>query len=269
MHVRSGQTEKESLHTYIQKGIKMTELHQSGSSSAPGRRILYLDYLRILATLAVILLHISAQNWREVGVNTYQWQIFNFCDSISRWCVAVFVMISGALFLSRRRSIRSIYSHNILRLVTAALFWGVIYALILGGTPGQILLYTIRGRYHMWFIPMIIGIYICIPIIEKITESSSVTGYFLILTLVFAFLLPQFTNLAEDFGGSFLNEIVSAINENIEDMDLHLVLGYTGYFILGFCLSKTDFSRETAAAPVSCRSGGFCFYSRYLCLCFS
>ena len=52
MHVRSGQTEKESLHTYIQKGKKMTELHQSGSSSAPGRRILYLDYLRILATLA-------------------------------------------------------------------------------------------------------------------------------------------------------------------------------------------------------------------------
>ena len=259
MHVRSGQTETERLHTYIQKGIKMTELHQSGSSSAPGRRILYLDYLRVLATLAVILLHISAQNWREVGVNTYQWQIFNFCDSISRWCVAVFVMISGALFLSRRCSIRSIYSHNILRLVTAALFWGVIYALILGGTPGQILLYTIRGRYHMWFIPMIIGIYICIPIIEKITESSSVTGYFLILTLVFAFLLPQFTNLAEDFGGSFLNEIVSAINENIEDMDLHLVLGYTGYFILGFCLSKIDFSRKQRRLLYLAGAAGFVF----------
>ena len=101
------------------------------------KRIVYLDYLRVLATLAVFLLHISSQNWKNTDVNTFQWQIFNFTDSISRWCVAVFVMISGALFLGRRHSIKKIYTKYIFRLVTAALFWGFLPR---GEVDGKVLL---------------------------------------------------------------------------------------------------------------------------------
>lgn len=207
------------------------------------KRIVYLDYLRVLATLAVFLLHISSQNWKNTDVNTFQWQIFNFTDSISRWCVAVFVMISGALFLGRRHSIKKIYTKYIFRLVTAALFWGFLYALILGSGPREILFHTIEGRYHMWFIPMIIGVYMCIPILQKITESRRLTGYFLALSLVFAFLLPQITTLADDFGRSFARQLAASVNENIRDMELHLFLGYTGYFILGFCLHRIELNR--------------------------
>lgn len=222
-------------------------------------RILYLDYLRVFATLAVFFLHISAQNWHETEVNTYQWQIFNFGDSISRWCVAAFVMISGALFLDRRHSIRTIYTKYVFRLLTAALFWGFLYALLLGGGPEKLLIYTIKGRYHMWFIPMIIGMYMCIPVIKKIIESRSVTRYFLVLAFIIAFLLPQFTSFVNNFEGSLLTNIVSAVNSNITDMDLHLVLGYTGYFILGYYLSKTELSHKQRQVIYVLGIAGFLF----------
>lgn len=59
------------------------------------------DYLRVLATFAVILLHVAASKWNYADVNGLEWQTYNFYDSIVRWAVPFFVMISGSLFLPR------------------------------------------------------------------------------------------------------------------------------------------------------------------------
>ena len=48
-------------------------------------RTIYFDYIRVFATFAVIILHISAQNWYSTDVNGFDWQVFNFFDSIVRW----------------------------------------------------------------------------------------------------------------------------------------------------------------------------------------
>lgn len=53
----------------------MNRFSNNATQASKNERILYLDYLRVLATFAVILLHVSAQNWHETNVNTYQWQI--------------------------------------------------------------------------------------------------------------------------------------------------------------------------------------------------
>ena len=64
-------------------------------------RIIYFDYLRVLATMAVIFLHVAAQNWYNTDINTLNWHVFNIYDSIVRWGVPIFIMISGALFLEK------------------------------------------------------------------------------------------------------------------------------------------------------------------------
>ena len=73
----------------------------------------YCDYLRLIATFAVVVLHVAASNWYSTDVNGLEWQSFNFYDSVVRWGVPIFVMISGSLFLSREISIRKIYSKYI------------------------------------------------------------------------------------------------------------------------------------------------------------
>ncbi len=69
-----------------------------------------------------MILHISAQNWCEIDIASFKWQVFNFFDSIVRWAVPIFVMISGALFLGRNSNIEKLYKKNILRIITFFLF---------------------------------------------------------------------------------------------------------------------------------------------------
>lgn len=88
-------------------------------------RTVYFDVLRIIAICAVVVLHMSAQNFVESGVDTPEWQALNFYDSIVRWSVPVFVMISGALFLDGENSIGKLYKKNIARIPVAFIFWSI------------------------------------------------------------------------------------------------------------------------------------------------
>ena len=70
----------------------------------PSQRIVYLDLLRLMATLAVIFLH-GATSEFYLPHSSMNWYIAATEDSIVRWCVPVFVMISGALFLNPNKEI--------------------------------------------------------------------------------------------------------------------------------------------------------------------
>ena len=71
------------------------------NSNAEKSRVFYYDYLRIVAIFAVVIIHVSSQNWYVTDVNTIAWSAFNFYDSIARWGVPIFLMISGALILKK------------------------------------------------------------------------------------------------------------------------------------------------------------------------
>jgi len=160
------------------------------------QRVIYLDYLRIAATFCVVVLHISGQNWYTTSVNSFEWNVLNFYDSIVRWVVPIFVMISGALFLDNEKelSVNKLFSKNIFRITTALIFWSSFYALdegIQGANFSSFFISLLEVNYHLWFLIMLIGLYITVPIFRKITESSQLTKYFLIVSLIFTFLIPN------------------------------------------------------------------------------
>lgn len=163
--------------------------------STSGKRTAYFDYLRVLATVAVMLLHIAAQNWSVSNVNGYGWNVFNFFDSIVRWGVPVFVMISGALFLEHDIPLENILKKNVFRLITAFVAWASFYALttkvFLHKSWTTFAADLVRGHYHMWFLPMIIGLYLCVPILRRIILDQAVMKYYLFLAFFFAFFFPQ------------------------------------------------------------------------------
>ena len=41
------------------------------------KRIIYFDYLRVFAILAVIFIHVAAQNWYNSDIKSFEWNIFN------------------------------------------------------------------------------------------------------------------------------------------------------------------------------------------------
>lgn len=225
------------------------------------KRIAYLDCLRIVSILAVIVLHVSAAWWRGCAPGSGAWQIANVINGATRWAVPVFVMISGALFLSRDIPVKTLYSKYALRLAIAYVVWAVIYTLprvALGKTEGmQILLDLLRGSGHLWFLPMLIGLYLCQPILRQITRSKAVTRYFLVLSFVVSFAIPFLLRLVTDFFGVIPGRFAEEMRSVLSYAALQTVSGFSFYYVLGYYLHKCELTAQRRRAVYALGIVGF------------
>lgn len=219
------------------------------------KRQIWIDYLRVIASMAIVVLHVTAYNWYLVDVNSNSWLTFNFFDSLVRFGVPIFVMISGTLFLNKEVDMAHLFKKHILRLILAYVFWCAVYYFLGGNSireqfvllsKGNLLSLStlIRGHYHMWFIPMIIGLYLCIPLLKKITENEKLTKYFLVISFFFGVLLPELSSLFRDFTGETVSVVTDSLYGVINQVDVNVVLGFSFYFVLGFWLVKKEFSAK-------------------------
>ena len=212
-----------------------------------GSRKHYFDFLRVAACFAVIVIHVAAQNWYTTDVNSFEWQVLNFYDSIARFGVPIFVMISGALFLSKDIPLRRIYSKYIFRIVTAFLFWSFAYAAMDYMKTGDILKASaqfIKGHYHMWFLFMIVGLYMIVPFMRKIAESESLTKYFLCLAVIFAYIIPEAVDIISVVSEKYSTFAGSVVN----NFNMCFVMGFSGYFLLGHVLNTIELSPKVERA---------------------
>ncbi len=215
----------------------------SENRSAP-RRVIYFDVLRLIATFVVVAVHLSAQHWLDVDIGSRAWFAFNLYCSTGKWSVPIFVMISGALFLGRDIDVRTVFKKNVLRIAGVFVFWSGGYALIdlifrhdtLFGAFSQF----VTGHYHLWFLFMIAGLYLLIPLLRPIAQSETLTRYFLLLSLIFTFLLPQLA-LFCSFVSPQLSVVISTV---IMYTYCFFPLGFVGYFLGGYYLSRRAFSRR-------------------------
>lgn len=211
--------------------------------NAKQNRTIFFDQLRVLAALSVVMLHCAAQFWYEIPVTELNWKIANSYDACFRFGVPVFVMISGALFLEREKQTpwKRMFSHNILRLMVCYFLWNALYGLYdcygfgyENLTIRQMLKEMLSGRYHLWFLPMLAGIYALCPILQEWVKSAKQStlqyflGLFFCLEIVRMTVLPFIHN----------NEILHILSL----LEIPMVCGYVGYFVLGYYLMHYDVS---------------------------
>ena len=207
-------------------------------------RVIYFDVLRITAIFFVVAVHLSAQHWSDVDVSSRAWFAFNLYCTAGKWSVPVFVMISGALFLGRDLDVRSILKKYLLRIAIASAFWSAAYALFVralyGITWDEVLFRFFTGHYHMWFLFMIAGLYLLVPLLRPIVQNEKLLRYFLLLAFIFTFLLPQ--------AAFFCSFALPQVSEVIRTVAMYsycfFPLGFTVYFIGGYYLSRRDLSRR-------------------------
>ena len=214
-----------------------------------------LDYLRVFASIAIILLHVTAQNMPYVELVGTEWNIYNICNSASRWGVPVFVMMSGALFLPREIPTKTLYKKYILRMAIAYIVWSLFYAIAdpIGNmvfTEGYQISFVeifgnfISGAVHLWFLPMIIGLYMCIPLIKQLIKKDNLIKYFLILSFVFCFIRTQTELVSVNLLSGNAQIIFEHINTLFKNFNVTLIFGFSTYFILGYYLNKTDIRKK-------------------------
>lgn len=208
-----------------------------GNGSA-GKRMVHYDLLRIAAAFSVVMLHSSAQFWYSLEVRSREWIIANSYDALFRFGVPVFVMLSGAVFLSKERelNLKRLYTHNILRVAVAWAFWSAMYGLWDSSYFDftqvgwkEVVKEMVMGRYHLWFLPMIAGIYMLVPILRVWVQNAERRNleYFLFLFFILQIMSRTVRAL---FTSTYLEYILDALQ-------VDLVCGYVGYFVLGYYVS--------------------------------
>lgn len=204
---------------------------------APRQRLICYDRLRIFAVVCVIVLHVSGAEWAHLAPASFAWQVCNVYDSLVRFCVPVLFMISGVFFLDFERSypLRKLYGHNILRLLTAYLFWAFAYAaifqLIVAPEPSWSAFWhdLIYGHYHLWFILASIGLYMLVPFLRRICQDRKTEEYFLLLSFLVVFAAGALR---------LIPALSGWLDATLSKLHLEFVMGLTGYFMLGHYLKN-------------------------------
>lgn len=214
------------------------------------------DLLRIISAIAVIMIHVSASYFDitldaviKSGMSIGELQSpFSICvyNSISRFAVPCFVMLSGALILNDERTLnyREFYKRSFDKIGVPTIVFSVLY--ILFRTPfyliwedsgiKNLVISVITGSpmNHMWYLYMIIGVYVMAPVVLRFKNSISEQTFY---KLSFVFLILAFASrwttagirLSWDIGQSF---------------------EYLGYFMTGYTIRKIGYEKNNRKAAV-------------------
>lgn len=203
------------------------------------QRNMSLDILRIMATIAVITIHVTGQHWMSQNINSFSWAVYNFYRCISRWAVPVFIMISGTLFLNPEKplDLKKLYKKNILRIVTAYIFWSLLYAIY--ENNGGIMSFVkkwLLGSGHMWFIYLILFLYLILPFTRWIMQNEKISNRALFICFVLGFLCPCILeSIPAYFGIKLVTGRILLIIKIIQKL-----FGWIGYYCLGWKIQNTD-----------------------------
>jgi surface polysaccharide O-acyltransferase-like enzyme len=186
---------------------------------------LWVDHARILAALAVIFLHLASDVAESIwGSDTLYWWIANVYNSLVRWCVPVFVMISGLLLLdpNKSESLTDFYKKRVSRIMLPLIFWTLFFSawtFVRGMIKGQeiSLFHLVRNALlgwpynHMWYLYMVIGLYLFTPFFRKIVKFSSYNELLFLCVALF---------------------IVSMINQAVNEMFSRRILLFIDWFLI-------------------------------------
>lgn len=219
-------------------------------------RLAYADLLRVFASFAVIVCHLASRQISAVAVGSQNWQVFNLYNGLVRWCVPVFVMLSGMFMLDTKKGLplTKLLFHNCLRILVCLMFWGGVYAVVGYVSAGGRFTWqglwnavwnALRGdtRYHLWFLYMILGLYLVTPILRGFCRGAgrSELHWFFLMAFLFASVLPTAFELWPRLG------IMPVLKLWYERLGIQLVLGYVGYYVAGWYLREYTLSRVAEA----------------------
>ncbi len=219
-----------------------------------GHRKIEYDILRILSALSVVFMHITVNNLYSLPMTSNTWLAGTVINAVSHFGVPVFVMISGAIFLdpSREPDIKRLWLHNILRMILVLIVWSTFYGvtdyLEYKAEPIYILREIIDGRNHLWFIPMIIGLYMIQPFLLRWIKNAkeSEIRYFLIL----------FVSIGVIWETLKAFNISGVIDHLDKFRNIEMVCSYVGYFILGYYVVHVGLTKKARNIAYFCGIAG-------------
>ena len=212
-------------------------------NSLSKNRIWYWDILRILAMVFLVVRHSATATFEFVEILSANWWVSNVYGSLSAWMIPVFMMISGASFLSPERNVtpKKIYQKNITRMLYAFGFWTLFYALY-NTFSGQdlhddFITMIFQGHFHLWFIPMIIGMYMITPLLRPVAKNKKALLAITIVTGFTGVIIPTL----QDLGLFFDTSLLPGANH------FGFFSAYVCFYFMGILFHEFTLSKEAKA----------------------
>ena len=234
------------------------------------QHIVWLDVVRFVAMFTVVCCHCTDPFNFYLGTapNIGEIKLWGaIYGALLRPCVPLFVMITGALLLPVRGEISVFYKKRIPRVLWPFLIWSVIYNLfpwitgVLGIKPEVILdFFPYSGEevmrqslpvsldyiaqipfnfsivdVHMWYIYLLIGLYLYLPVFSAWVEKASDKAKLWFLgAWAVTLLLPYYNQFVAQY-------LWGTCSWNAFGM-LYYFAGFNGYLLLGHYLRNHDWS---------------------------
>lgn len=238
-----------------------------------------LDFLRVAAMFAVIGIHCLTAIIVKRYPDSDEWLIANTLDSFMRWCVPVFVMISGALLIksSTFTHAKQFYKKRASRLLLPLFAWPLLYWLWAWLVPGLVIPWQDIGLAwlagtplvgaQLYFLFIIAGLYVLAPLISL--YMTNVSPKIFRVTAMAALIVAS----------SWLIVEVKLLDRQESYNFLTWCLPYIGYFMLGHSLRHTALSSRqllyvglifiacgltNSLVSIGTRIDGNMFYQAYL-----
>jgi surface polysaccharide O-acyltransferase-like enzyme len=196
------------------------------------KRIIWLDVVRIFAIILVVATHSAGNLFWSEQISKIMWSTDDIFIAFVRIAVPLFVMVSGALLLSRTEPYTTFFTKRIAKVILPWIAWTGIYILwniyyhnADISTPYMFLKHAyVTFMSQFWFIPMILGLYALTPFLRIFITTASKRDiiYLLSIWLLAYSIYPLF----------------QLILRPEYTMPVPFVLEHIGYFLLGYLLLK-------------------------------
>ena len=243
-------------------------------------RVVWVDWMRVAACFMVILVHATEPFYLggEGSLILTKMDAFwaSLFDSMVRACVPIFIVASSYLQFPLHYSSGEFFRRRAVRVLVPFMLWSSVYALAWGDPSQnfQNLLFNFNySAGHLWFVYMLIGVYLLMPLLSPWAERVGkrelqayliIWGFTLLIPIIRDWYSGGDENLLVTYGvGGLPRQALTPFwgeaSWNTYGTFYYLS-GFIGYLLLGLYLRRFvgELSwRKTLAIATPCYLAGF------------
>ena len=241
-------------------------------------REIWIDWLRVIACFMVFVVHSTEPFYLggEGSLILTEGDAFwsSFFDTFVRSCVPLFVIASSYLQFPIHYSTGEFFKRRALRILVPFAIWTVVYACVWGEPAENFRNLLLNFNYssgHLWFVYMLIGVYLLMPLLspwaEKVgkKELQAYLGIWLFTTLI-----PLFRDWFSGFSTTVIYGPSGLPRQALFPLwgeaswnaygTFYYMSGFIGYLLLGLYFRRFvgELSwKKTLAISIPCYLAGF------------
>lgn len=134
-----------------------------------------INLIRVVSLLLMVNIHVAV---RGMATLHDHWWVANLLDSVSRVCVPLFFMLSGALLVDKQEELTVFFRKRAVKILAPLFAWSLVYLAFrfyVGGEEKVQVVDILSGPvyFHLWFMYAIIGLYFAMPLLRGYYAAAS------------------------------------------------------------------------------------------------